>query len=433
MLRSTLLLLFNLIFSSLSAQHLDKEFHKQRREEFRKLMPPNSVAIFFGAEEKVRSNDVNYRFHQDPDFYYLSGYKEPKGIILIFKNSILFQELEINEIIFVRPKDANDELWNGERLGVQEAKKQLGFQNVFPIDSAEYIYKFIQKNNTKLTELPPSKTNSFMSQLREVKTPLEIQMLQKAIDISCIGQIETMKAITPKMTELEAQGIHEFVFKKFGCQEVGYPSIVGAGNNSCVLHYIESKKDLKDGELILMDVGAEYEGYTADVTRTIPVNGKFTEEQKILYNLVKKAQEAAFEECEVENNFNSTSIAAQKVIAQGLLELGIIKKVSEVSIYFPHGTSHYLGLDVHDKGTFGKFKANTIITVEPGIYIPKGSNCDKKWWGIGIRIEDDIWITENNWINLSKNAPRSIEEIEELMKETSPLNDFNLKLMNNEK
>jgi Xaa-Pro aminopeptidase len=179
-------------------------------------------------------------------------------------------------------------------------------------------------------------------------------------------------------------------------------------------------------DLVLMDLGAEYHGYTADVTRTIPANGKFSPEQKQIYDIVYNAQEAGIKASVVGASFRAPGEAASKVVAEGLVALGIIENVSEARTYFPHGTSHYLGLDVHDKGTYGPFQANTVITVEPGIYIPEGSDCDKKWWGIAVRIEDDILITENGPVNLSAMAPRTTEAIEAMMKQPSPLDDFEL-------
>jgi Xaa-Pro aminopeptidase len=260
--------------------------------------------------------------------------------------------------------------------------------------------------------------------MREIKTPEELQLLRKAIAISAIGQQEVMKAMQTGMSETEIQGLHEFVYKKYGSEYEGYPSIVGAGNNACVLHYIENDKPQVGNSMVLMDVGAEYHGYTADVTRTIPATGTFTPEQKQLYQLVLEAQEAGFAQCQVGKPFAAPHQAAQRVIAQGLKKLGIIKKEEDATLYFPHGTSHYLGLDVHDPGTYGPFQANTVITVEPGIYIPEESPCNKKWWGIGIRIEDDILITETGWENLSIAAPRTVAEIEALMAKPSALDDF---------
>ncbi|MBT8185415.1 MAG: M24 family metallopeptidase, partial [Eudoraea sp.] len=225
-------------------------------------------------------------------------------------------------------------------------------------------------------------------------------------------------------SETEIQGIHEFVYKKYGSEYEGYPSIVGGGNNGCILHYIENNKTQVGNDLVLMDLGAEYHGYTADVTRTIPANGKFTKEQKLIYDIVYEAQEAGIKASKVGASFQAPGKAARAVVAKGLKDLGIVSTDQEARTYFPHGTSHYLGLDVHDKGTYQNFKPNTVITVEPGIYIPEGSKCDKKWWGIAVRIEDDILITEEGPVNLSSMAPRTTEAIEAVMKENSPLDDF---------
>ncbi len=279
--------------------------------------------------------------------------------------------------------------------------------------------KLSTKTNIDITFLPAK-----MAAMREIKTQEELKLLIKAIRISAIGQIEMMKAMTPNMTEREVQGIHEFVYKKYGAEYEGYPSIVGAGNNGCHLHYISNNKTNIANQLILMDLGAEYRGYTADVTRTIPTNGKFTTEQKAIYEIVLKAQNAGIKVCKIGNSFWASGQETKRVINEGLLALGIIKSIDEKHSYFPHGTSHHIGLDVHDPGTYGTLKENMIITVEPGIYIPEGSNCDKKWWGIAVRIEDDILITKAGPQNISKEAPRTIEDIEKMMAKKSILNDW---------
>jgi Xaa-Pro aminopeptidase len=263
-----------------------------------------------------------------------------------------------------------------------------------------------------------------MASLREKKQPEELSLLKKAIQISAQGQIEVMKAIHPKMTEREVQGIHQLVYKKYGAAHEGYPSIVGAGHNACVLHYITNDKtDLKN-QLILMDLGAEYQGYTADVTRTIPVSGKFSPEQKALYEIVYDAQNAGIDAAQKGASFRAIGNAANKVVEKGLLSLGLIDTPEDYRRYLPHGISHHIGLDVHDPGLYETLDTDMVITVEPGIYVPKGSPCDPKWWDIGIRIEDDILITDEGPINLSAMAPRSWEKIEKLMMEESPLGDF---------
>jgi Xaa-Pro aminopeptidase len=230
----------------------------------------------------------------------------------------------------------------------------------------------------------------------------------------------------PGMSETEVQGIHEFVFKKFGSEYEGYPSIVGAGNNGCILHYIENHKpSITDGEMILMDLGAEYHGYTADITRTIPVNGKFTTEQKAIYDLVYNAQQAAILASKAGVSFRETAKISKDIVNQGLVDLGIISSITESHPYYPHGITHHIGLDVHDNGNYDVFAPGMVFTVEPGIYIPEGSKCDKKWWKIAVRIEDDVMIDkEGNPVLLSGYAPRTTEEIEKMMALPSALDGF---------
>ena len=510
--------------------YLPKEFHAARRDILRSKMKKNTVAFIFSNPVRNRANDVNYVFHQDPNFYYLTGFKEPNSLLIVFSeiqqgnNGTTF-----NEILYVPKKDPKLELWYGKRLGIEGAKKELGFKIVknsetFINDTINYqnfkvvyvdklqddyrntfkdkgetydlvesfkkktnynatlflskekkqVYELIKATpitnsanvaqiigkaityypNLKEDEIIAGYTNATdehlkiefqqkaaialtqqsdinitflvntFAEMREIKTKEELKLLTKAIKISAIGQIEMMKAMQPHMSELEIQGIHEFVYKKYGAEYEGYPSIVGSGNNGCILHYIENNRTKVDNDLVLMDLGAEYRGYTADVTRTIPANGKFTKEQKAIYELVLKAQNAGIKAAVVDNMFWEPGKRAKNSINQGLADLKIISSPYTKHNYFPHGTSHHIGLDVHDPGTYGTLKENMVITVEPGIYIPEGSPCDKKWWGIAVRIEDDILITTKGPKNLSEDAPRTIEAIERMMTKKSILNEF---------
>ncbi|WP_298366899.1 aminopeptidase P N-terminal domain-containing protein [uncultured Lutibacter sp.] len=442
----------------LPEDYLSNNFHKERREALRKLMPKNSVAIIFANPIRNRSNDVDYLYHQDPNFYYLTGFKEPHSLVLIFKEEQKLNNKSFNELLFVQEKNEYLEMWYGKRLGINGAKDKLGYKDVFngttflniAIDFSKYstilfqnlhndvrntreeadLYNLIASFEKKLKNVDERKINKkslpyFMASLREIKTKDELVLLKKAIEISAIGQIEIMKAMHPKMSELEVQGVHEFVYKKYGAEYEGYPSIVGAGGNGCILHYIENNKvEVEDGKLVLMDLGAEYHGYTGDVTRTIPANGIFSTEQKQIYDLVYKAQEAAIKAAKVGSSFTKPNKVSKDIINKGLVELGIIDSENDYHNYYPHMASHHLGLDVHDASNFGKLKENMVITVEPGIYIPKGSNCDEKWWDIAVRIEDDILITDKGPINLSSKAPRTSEAIELLMKEASVLDSF---------
>ena len=227
------------------------------------------------------------------------------------------------------------------------------------------------------------------------------------------------------MSEREIQGIHEFVFKKYQAEDLGYPSIVGAGHNGCILHYIDNyKPNVTSKELILMDLGAEFHGYTADITRTIPVSGKFSPEQKQIYELVLKAQEEAMKICKPGTTTQELSKVTRDVITIGLKELGVTESEADVRKYYPHGCCHHIGLDVHDRGPYDLLRENMIITIEPGIYIPDNANCDKKWWGIAVRIEDDYLITKAGYEHLSTLAPRTVKDIEAMMKMPSALDDF---------
>ena len=268
--------------------------------------------------------------------------------------------------------------------------------------------------------------SQYTRDLRGIKTPEEMLLIRKAVEISSIAHAEVMKAIRPDLSEREIEGIHDYVQKKYGAEHWGYPAIVGGGNNGCTLHYEENNALNIGNKMLLMDVGAAYHGYSADVTRTVPSNGKFSPEQKLIYNIVYDAQEAAFKLCKEGSSFEDIEAKAEEVIAVGLLKLGLIKTADEVRKYYPHGCSHHIGLDVHDKGSYEKLKKNMVITVEPGIYIPEGSDCDKKWWGIAVRIEDDLLIREKDFELLSAFAPRKAEEVEKLAAEKSAFDDMKL-------
>jgi Xaa-Pro aminopeptidase len=265
-----------------------------------------------------------------------------------------------------------------------------------------------------------SNYNNYTNTLRGIKTPEELVLLKKSVEISSIAHAEIMRSIKPQMSERELEGIFMYVHKKYGAEDEGYPPIVGAGANGCILHYEENSATKLDNQLTLMDVGAEYHGYSADVTRTVPANGKFTDDQRAIYQLVYEAQEEVFKLCKEGTLYAELEKKSEQVLAAGLIKLGIIKDASEVRKYYPHGCSHHLGLDVHDKGGYdGNLSANMVITVEPGIYIPAGSPCDKKWWNIGVRIEDDVQIGKDSGTILSIDAPRKWQDVEKMTADKS--------------
>jgi Xaa-Pro aminopeptidase len=453
------------------ADLLKKDFHLERRSKLRDNLPANSVAVFFASPVRTRSADVNYVYHQNPDLYYLTGYREPHAVLFVFKEKqTAANGTQYNEIIFVQPRNVVREMWTGRRLGDTRTKEMLGFEQAFNntefkkynLDFSKFdqvlffdfendvrnvendssdLYDLIEqfkvkvgypdKNANTTIAREPRKNNinlqyldMVMNKLRGIKTPEEISLLRKAVAISCMGQVEVMKAMKPGLSEREIQGIHEFVFKKYQAEDMGYPSIVGGGHNGCILHYEENYKPaISPKDLVLMDLGAEYRGYTADITRTIPANGKFSPEQKLIYDLVLKAQEEAMKICKPGTKFGDLNRITQQVVNKGLLDLGIIQK-NEQHMYYPHGCCHHIGLDVHDRGFYDKLEENMVITIEPGIYIPENSKCDKKWWGIAVRIEDDFLITKDGNEHLSTTAPRTAEEIEALMAQPSALDDF---------
>ncbi|WP_343695544.1 aminopeptidase P N-terminal domain-containing protein [Flavobacterium sp.] len=441
---------------NLPTDYLSKEFHKGRREAFRNLMPANSVAVIFSYPERVFSKDVNYNYHANPDMYYLAGYKEPDAVLLIFKEEQGTEKY--NEVLFVRERNATREMWTGRRLGVEGTKSKLGFTTVFngkefanfavdfkkfdkiiydkiPTDIAasnniDNLYSLVQSFKTKaeITKENEASVDLFTNitnSLREIKTPEELVLMRKTVKLSCIAHNEVMKAVGPDMSENDADGIHAYVHRHYGAEDEGYPPIVGAGANGCILHYNDNNATKIDNQLLLMDVGSEYHGYSADVTRTIPANGKFTEEQKAIYQIVYEAQEEVFKLCKEGTPIQDLNKRSREVVAAGLIKLGIITDPKDARIYYPHGCSHFLGLDVHDKGNYmGTLKENMILTVEPGIYIPANSKCDKKWWNIGVRIEDDILMKKDSYENLSEESPRKWQDIEALAKQKSTFNEM---------
>ena len=516
---------------------LSPEHYKNKRKLFREQLPENSVAVIFSAPIRNRANDVDYVYHQDPNFFYLTGWHQPHSALMIYKDAQSDGEGIYHEKIYVQERDEYNEMWDGKRYALDQVKK-LGFERVtervdfkkditnlnsfnrvllfefkndirkqtmyvlkdgirhkiddpnnlfelkaafreainFPIDfnrmrhmayqtimeadqnnleesrtmvkqmmeedglliNDEIIQDFLKEPANNFYREAKKKTAyamrnynfdletlpAIMADMRELKTKNEIELLKKAIAISVVGQIEVMKAMHPQMSEREIQGIHEFVYRKYGAADEGYPSIVGGGENGCVLHYTENEKQELNNQLVLMDLGAEFYGYTADVTRTIPSNGVFSSEQRALYQIVYDSQEASIKAAEVGRSFRDLYFLSYDIIAEGLMKLGIIKEASEAKKYYPHGLSHHIGLDVHDPGNYKLLMPNMVITIEPGIYIPQGSPCDPKWWNLGIRVEDDVLVTSEGPINLSAGAPRKWSEIEALMREESVLEKF---------
>ena len=427
------------LFTNLTAQPaIPVKEYAERREKILAAMDSNSFAIFLAATPDHRNGDVDFKFRQDNSLWYLTGFPEARAALLLSKATMMIDGKSTNEILFVRENNPMFATWTGTAIGMERAVNDYGLRASRSISALKSFMDSLLPNLKTLyylpqtpaivkdpvtgfqvnvdkemrkdftTRFPNVKMKSIggsVAKLRAIKSEMEVQLIQKAIDATINAHSEAMKSCKPGMQEYELQAIIEYCFTKAGAAYTGFPSIVGSGPNSCVLHYEENRRTMRDGDVVVMDIGAEYEGYSADVTRTIPVNGKFSKEQREIYSIVLKAQEEAIKAIKPGVGFNEPHRIATKVIG----DAGYGK-------YFMHGTSHHLGLDVHDVGGTGELKPGMVITVEPGIYIPEGSAIDKKYWNIGVRIEDDVLITNDGCIVLSAKAPRAIDEIEMLMK-----------------
>jgi Xaa-Pro aminopeptidase len=433
--------------------------HKDRRSSLLDSLKPNSIVIVPSAQEVTRSNDTEYPFRQNSDLYYLTGFDEPDCFLILSNKKVIGSPLALNhESLFLRPKDDFAEVWHGRRLGEDEAPKQLlldaaysvdEIEEVLPelIDGHEYLYyslgdninadDIVQgamatcKHAPKQSKQAPSSiidVSYLLHEMRLIKSPYEIMLMQKSADISCKAHTEAMKLCKPGVNEYQLEATIHHSFAMQGARYPAYNTIVGGGDNACILHYVENKDVLTDGDLVLIDAGSEYQGYAADITRTFPVNGKFTQAQKEIYDLVLGVQVVCIDQLVPGRTINEVMKSAVSMITQGLLDLGILKgdlatciKKEAHKAFFMHGLGHYLGLDVHDVGNYkenGQDKAlaiGMVMTVEPGIYINAKANVPEQYKGIGVRIEDNIVITANGNTVLTTNVVKSVADIEALM------------------
>ncbi|MEI7576097.1 MAG: aminopeptidase P N-terminal domain-containing protein [Armatimonadota bacterium] len=410
-----------------------------RRAEYIKSIPSGSFALLVTNPLHQRSNDTDFPFRPNSYFWYLSGCEEQDSALVLAPDGIRVNGKVAKEILFVADKNPQSETWTGVLMGPEKAKELLGVEMVLSNKSFASVLGSLTQAKGALIEKPEGlsgRVASFVKSfeewqaqhaeekglrkpldvMRSIKSPAEVALTYKSMNATCNAHKEALMSCEPGMREWEIASLVEYIFARNGCEAVAYGSIVGSGMNSCILHYPSPRKRIENGDFICMDVGAEYHGYASDVTRSYPANGKFSAEQRAIYEIVLRAQEAGVRAANVGAPFTVADTVARQIVADGLIKLGIIKDAKEVRRYFMHGTSHYVGLDVHDTGDYGPLKANQIITVEPGIYIKEGSACDKKWWNIGVRIEDTVLISDNGPINMSGNQlPRSIPEIEALM------------------
>ena len=422
---------------------LPPTLYASRRNQIKRLLGPSGVAILFTNPERNRNNDDDFRFRPDSNFWYLTGFEEPDSILVLAPGGIELDGKRVTEVLLVNVSDQSSETWEGYRMGPAGAMRLLGFELALPNARFGEVLTALERTpKRKLSEplIPPDPSGPMvewinavakwkshaaagglglaaeLAKMRVKKSPEELALMRKAAAISAQAHIEAMKAARPEMREYEIQALVEYWFARKGCESVAYNSIVGSGPNSTILHYEADRRLMHAGEIVCMDVAGEYHGYAADITRSYPVSGKYSKEQRAIYEVVLAAQSAGIGKCQVGEPFDSPHYAAVKVLGDGLLRLGVIKNRDDLARYFMHGTSHYLGLDVHDAHGSDTLQDSEVLTVEPGIYIKAGSPCDKKWWNIGIRIEDDILVTSHGPEILSEAAPRDPDKIEALMR-----------------
>jgi len=405
-----------------------KMIHQKRRQELLRKLEHNAVIIISTNSEQKRNGDVNYPFRPDSNFWYLTGFTEPDAVAVISKE---------NYSVFLRPKDQKKEIWDGKRLGIKMAPEKLLANKAYPIESLLAEIKILT-NKDKIIYFDDSSTNlinksiistlgqsfkslnPYLSEMRLKKDQDEINKMKLSSKICAEAHMKAMKTVKPGMYEYQVAAIFDSEFTRHN-SKYAYPPIVAGGESACVLHYIENNKKLYDGDLLLIDAGCEISGYASDITRTFPINGSFNDAQREIYEIVLNAQKSAIDCIKPGEKVNKPHKIACDIISTGLTKLGIIKDSSGFKEFYMHNTGHWLGLDVHDVGAhkikndYRYFEEGMVTTVEPGIYIRKNDKIDSKYWGIGVRIEDDILVNANGRDILSHSVVKEIIDIENLM------------------
>jgi Xaa-Pro aminopeptidase len=404
--------------------------HQNRRKELLSQLDEGALVIISTNPEQLRNGDVHYPFRPHSDFWYLTGFTEPQAVAVFSKDTYT---------IFLRDKDPAREIWDGKRLGVSDAPQALKADKAYSIDELKtqlpkliadattlyYDFKPCTLDDEIIAYLPKTQYQSLASyvhEMRLIKSDGEIELMQKAADISVNAHQLAMQQTRADLFEFEVASVFDAEFRKNNAEHA-YTPIVAGGENACVLHYIENNKILNDGDLLLIDAGCEVEGYASDITRTFPVNGTFSAAQRQIYQIVLDAQLAAIESIKPGVMVVKPHQIATHVIQQGLVDLGILQADGDLSQFYMHGTGHYLGLDVHDVGAYQKndqhrqYEIGMVTTVEPGIYIRKDDKINPIYWGIGIRIEDDVLITNSGNTVLTGALVKEIDDIESLMRE----------------
>ncbi|MHA3082231.1 Xaa-Pro aminopeptidase [Acinetobacter sp. ANC 5383] len=430
---------------------------QQRRAQLAKKMGANSIAIIATSPVAYRNRDADYKFRADSSFFYLTGFPEPEAVAVIetFESGD-----EYSYSLFCRERNRELEIWNGYRAGIDGAIEDYDADEAYAIDllDEEIIEKLLDKDRLYYRighqadfdarvsqwlkkadaqqrqghESPAQliQLDRIVDEMRLIKSMQEIELMQIASKISAKAHMRAMQKVRPGMMEYALEAELNYIFGQYGCVP-SYNSIVGGGANGCILHYVENNQPLKDGDLVLIDAACEYECYASDITRTFPVNGKFSAEQKALYEVVLASQYAAIDAVKIGHSYREPHSVATKILTEGLLDLGLLKgelnELLETEAYhqfYMHGTGHWLGMDVHDVGTYKTagewraYEAGMVVTVEPGLYIaPDDETVDEKWRGIGIRIEDDVVATQQGPRVLTSDVVKDIDDIEHLMAE----------------
>ncbi|PKM11358.1 MAG: Xaa-Pro aminopeptidase [Gammaproteobacteria bacterium HGW-Gammaproteobacteria-3] len=427
---------------------------KKRRKQLMQQIGKGNIGLIASASTRTRNRDVDYPFRQDSDFYYLTGFNEPEALAVFIPGRTQGQYL-----LFCREYDEKKALWEGAHAGLGGATRDYGADDAFPIDDLDEILPGLLENKAKVfypmgqnsdldhhlldwvhhlrsqsrtgicAPLELVSLEQILHEMRLIKSAAELQLMRNAAEISAQAHVKAMQSCKPGLFEYQIEAEMIYHFQQRGLRAVAYPSIVATGKNACVLHYTDNKDKLKHGDLLLIDAGAECDHYAADITRTFPVSGRFTEPQKLLYQLVLEAQSAALAQIKPGEPWNAAHDASVNVLTKGLVALGLLKgKVSKLikneayKAFYMHRIGHWLGMDVHDVGDYkvaGDWRlleAGMVLTVEPGLYIP--ADCKtvaEQWRGIGIRIEDDVLVTADGHEVLTGLAPKTVEEIEALM------------------
>jgi Xaa-Pro aminopeptidase len=435
---------------------ISKQEYARRRKALMSQMEPGSIAILPAAPIHVRSRDTEYPYRQDSDFQYLTGFPEPEAVMALIPGR------EHGEyVLFCREKDVERELWDGYRAGQAGAIAEYGADDAFPItdiddilpgliEGRERVYYALGANHefdmqltgwlhsirskTRMGAVPPKEfvaLDHLLHDMRLYKSAAEIRVMQAAADVSAQAHVRAMQMCRPGMYEYQLEAELQYTFMQHGSRAPAYASIVAAGRNACILHYTENTSQIRDGDLILIDAGCELDCYASDITRTFPANGRFSPEQRAIYDIVLRSQAAAFAVIAPGRDWNEAHDATVRVITEGLLELGLLQGELDELIangayraFYMHRAGHWLGMDVHDVGEYrvgGEWRVlepGMVMTVEPGIYIaPDNQDVPAKWRGIGIRIEDDVLVTREGMQILTGKVPREADEIEALMAE----------------